>query len=380
VYTHYQQFLSKVKGASKFRQLPKSSYPKNIRLNFASNDYLQLSKHSEILKAAQDALNHYGCGATGSRLLSGNYPLIEEFEAQIAKDKQTKHALIFSSGFQANLSVLAALLDKKILKAEPLVFFDKYNHASLYQAINLSQTKLIRYHHLDMNHLEEQLKKNQHQSQNKFIVSETVFGMDGDTAAIEDLIALCQKYDCFLYLDEAHATGLFGSKYYGLSTDYNLSSIPHLIMGTFSKALGSHGAYVACDEVIYQYLINNCQGLIYTTANSPLTIAAAFSAWKLLPHLNKEIEKLFQLANYLQTKFLTLGYSTSNSKSNIVSLLLKEELRTLELHQLLQSNGIIASAIRPPTVPPGTSRLRFAINTAHELQDLNDLIEVLKRC
>lgn len=379
MYRQYQDFLSQLQNTAKYRKLPESCH-RNTSLNFSSNDYLQLSRHPEVINAIQNALFKYGAGATGSRLLSGNYPLIEEFEAQIAKDKHTQKALIFASGYQANQSVLSSLLNKKILKHEALLFFDKYNHASLYQAAYVSQNSIQRYHHLDVNHLEHLLQKQKHHQGLKFVVSETVFGMDGDVAPIQDLINLCKQYDCFLYLDEAHATGLFGHKNYGLSTHFDLSAIPHLIMGSFSKALGSHGAYIACDETISALLINSCPGFIYSTANSPLTIASAYAAWKLLPTLDQDIKRIFKFSTYLQSQLKLRNFLSTASVTHIVTLILKDENKTLDFQKKLQQQGIIASALRPPTVPPATSRLRFAINSSHTLENIDYLLEVISQC
>lgn len=343
-------------------------------IDFASNDYLGLSQNQTILKKALSTAKKYGIGATGSRLLSGNSKIFENFEKEIAKCKKTESALIFNSGFQCNISVLASLLDRKTLKAEPLVFFDKLNHSSLYQAVFLSNANMIRYRHNDMKHLANLLEKYCKDKRPKFIVTETIFGMDGDTIDISHLTDLCKKYKTFLYLDEAHATGMVGKYGYGLSTEADLTNIPHVIMGTFSKALGVSGAYLACSNIIKKYLINFCPGFIYSTANSPLTVGAAFESWKLIPTLDNLRTKVRLNSKYVKKHLNDLGLNTSNSSSNIIPIIIREEEAAASLQKKLQKLNINVSLVRPPTVPNGTSRLRVAINALHSDLDIQKLL------
>ena len=196
--------------------------------DFATNDYLSMSENHENISAGYRASKKYGVGATGSRLLSGNYDLISTFEQEIAAAKKTENALIFNSGFQCNITVLSALISPKILGSKPLVFFDKLNHASLYQAALASEADLIRFNHNDMDHLETLLKKFECTKAQKFIVVETVYGMDGDILPIDCLLDLARKYNCFLYFDEAHATGILGKNGYGLTEDYNLNNLNYV--------------------------------------------------------------------------------------------------------------------------------------------------------
>lgn len=370
----YQEQIARLQDTGKYRQLPRPSQP---NLDFSSNDYLGLSQHPEVIEAAIQSAKRDGVGATGSRLLSGNKSLFEAFEAQIARDKRTESALIFNSGFQANMSVLSSLLDAKILGAKPLVFFDKLNHASLYQAVFLSGAELIRYRHHDMKHLSDLLEKTDHTRQ-KFIVSETIFGMDGDILPLEHLLQLAKTHEAFLYLDEAHATGILGPRGYGLSTAFDLSQVPHLIMGTFSKAIGCSGAYIACTENLKQYLINSAPGFIYSTAPSPMIIAAAQKAWELVEKLGLQRKQLLESGAVLRQALTALGFHTGNTNSHIVPLILGSEEATLEARDILSQHGIQVSAIRPPTVPPGTARLRIALNSQHRAEDLQYLQGCLK--
>jgi 8-amino-7-oxononanoate synthase len=348
-------------------------------LDFSSNDYLALAQSEALYRAASQAGYQYGVGTGGSRLLAGNPPLFAELESRIAKDKGTEAALIMQSGFQANSSVLASLLHSPVLGAKPLVFFDKLNHASLYQALFLSKAEMIRYRHNDMQHLQDLLTKHQQSTRPKFIVTETLFGMDGDIVPLSDLVQLARQYHTFLYLDEAHATGIIGAGGYGLANSSNIEDVPHVIMGTFSKALGCFGAYIACPEQIKNYLINACPGFIYATSLSPMVIGAVNKAWDMVPSLTQERALLFSHATLLRNRLNQAGFDTATSSTHIIPLILGDEKTVMHAKTVLYQSGIMLSAIRPPTVPPKTSRLRIALNIRHHLHDLNRLLEALKQ-
>lgn len=379
MYQLYNQHLQELQVSGKYRQLPELNFLSKPCLDFSSNDYLSFQQKEELMHAAAQAAYQHGIGATGSRLLSGNKIIFEKLEARIAQDKGTESALVFNSGFQANVSVLASLLDQKVLKTQPLVFFDRLNHASLYQAMFLSKAVLIRYRHNDMQHLSVLLASYQKDLRPKFIVTETLFGMDGDILPIQQVVALAARHHAFLYLDEAHATGVIGNHGYGLSTTVTLKEIPHVVMGTFSKALGCSGAYIACNQILKDYLINKAAGFIYSTAISPMLIGAVSKAWELVRTLDKERQQLFSLAQFLRGQLLGLGLNIGNSTSHIIPILLGEENFTMQSKQQLLQKGIMVSSIRPPTVPPGASRLRIALNVSHTKQDIDFLISNLKK-
>lgn len=375
--TSYNQYCSKLQSENHYRQLFLLPQDK-AHIDFSSNDYLGLSQQKALVQAATKAGECWGAGATGSRLLSGNSQLLNAFEKRIAQDKGTEAALVFSSGFQANLTVLASLLDKRVLAAQPLVFFDQLNHSSLYNAVFLSGAELIRYQHNDMSHLASLLKAAHTKDRPKFIVTETVYGMDGDKAHLNEIIALAEEHKAFVYLDEAHATGLFGPQGYGLSTDMQFNGIPHLVMGTFSKALGVSGAYIACSQDLRNYIINKTTGFVYSTAPSPLVVGAAQKAWEWVPHFQPERKKLFAMAQHLRNELSIAGFDTGLSNTHIVPVILKDEKRTLDAKVKLARQGIIVSAIRPPTVMPAQSRLRLALNTTHTELDIEKTIAVIK--
>ncbi|OYV48672.1 MAG: 8-amino-7-oxononanoate synthase [Verrucomicrobia bacterium 21-51-4] len=372
----YRQCCFDLEATGKVRKLPERLTPISPELDFTHNDYLGLCRHPDILAAGLKAAREYGVGASGSRLLSGNPPLFSLFEAAIAQDKHTDSALIFNSGFQANLSVLASLLDARVLGARPVVFFDKANHASMYQAVFLSGAELVRYKHLDYAHLESSLQRFKADSRPKFIVTETVFGMDGDVVSIPNIEAIAAKHKAFIYLDEAHAVGMVGPSGFGLSTQLS-HEIPSVSMGTFSKAVGVSGGYVASSALIKDYLLNKAQGFIYSTANSPFVIGAAFKAWQLMREMHAERERLMDLAQSLRLRLKALGLNTGNSTTHIIPII-HPSLPFLQALQVrFREAGIGVSFIRPPTVPPNASRLRIAINTAHSASSVNALIQVL---
>lgn len=375
--TQYQQYCLDRQQTGRYRILPTN--PKIIPLNFSSNDYFGLS-HSPLLReAALKAAKTYGVGATGSRLLSGSNALFTQLENDIANAKKCESALIMGSGFQANSSVLASLLDSKVLKAKPLVFFDKLNHASLYQAAFLSQAELIRYHHNDMMHLSDLLNKYKKDTRPKFIVTETLFGMDGDLLPIEDIATLARQHQTLLYLDEAHATGIAGDQGYGLASTISLTDIPHVIMGTFSKALGCFGAYIASPANIKDYLINHCPGFIYSTALSPMLVGAAKAAWELMPSLHEKRNKLLSNAEWFRAQLQANGWDIGTSSTHIIPIILGDEKEVARANHLLLEANIVVSIIRPPTIPPNTCRLRLALNTQHTQQDLIRFLDILKK-
>lgn len=385
----YANFIHNLKQQHRFRSLTGDvisiNAPKNStnsfnqllqhNLNFASNDYLGLSNHPKLLQAAYDFAKIYGVGATGSRLLSGDRTIFLELEQQISKDKGTEAALIFNSGFQANISVLSSLLDFNVLEAKPLVFFDKLNHSSLYQAIFLSKAELIRYRHNDMQHLADLLAVNANVDRPKFIVTETLFGMDGDLLPIEDLIFLANKYQAFVYLDEAHATGIIGDRGYGLAAKVDFKGVDYLLMGTFSKAVGCSGAYIASNKVIIDYLINKAPGFMFSTAMSPVLIGAVSKAWGLIKDLAVERRLLFEQAAYLRQRLQRLGIAINNSNTHIIPIVLEQEQQVLTAKTEFMRKGILLSAIRPPAVPVGTARLRIALNSSHDYAGLGLLLD-----
>lgn len=340
-------------------------------VNFSGNDYLGLSQHPALVERAQQWTDRYGAGSAASRLVTGNLEPYRQIEAKIAKLKGSEAALVMASGFQANAAVLQALLDKSVLGAEPLVFADRLNHASMHFGCKAADARQIRYRHCDLEHLRELLEKNAGDGRPKFILTESVFSMDGDVARMGKIIALAREHEAFVVCDDAHATGVLGEGGKGLSDDADM------VIGTFSKAMGSFGAYVACSQVMRDYLVNRCTGLIYSTALPPGILGAIDAALDLLPELDSERKHVARLAEEFRDGAASCGFGTGQSTTQIVPVIVGEAGDAVELSARLADAGLWVTAIRPPTVPKGTARLRVAFSAAHSDKDLNMLLQAL---
>ncbi len=338
-------------------------------IDFSSNNYLALADHPKLKEEAVRWTNLYGVGSRASRLVTGTFPPYLELEKKIAAWKGSEAALIVGSGFLANLGAVSALADRGTS-----IFADKLNHASLNSGAQLSGADFKRYLHLDYRHLEEFIGKET--SPRRIIVSDTVFSMDGDLADVEQLGKIAGKNDAILYLDDAHATGIFGVRGEGLSSGAGGMTIS---MGTFSKALGSYGAYLACSEEIKEYFINRCSTFIFSTALQPATYGAIDAAVDLVQTSEYiEIRKalLMKSAN-LAREIRGLGFETGATASPIIPVLVGDSDKALRISQKLLDKGILAVAIRPPTVPKDSARLRISLNAAHNDEDISKLLEAL---
>ncbi len=338
-------------------------------INFASNDYLGLTKHSELKRRAIEFTEKYGVGLGSSRLVSGNLNVFEQIERKIAQFKGTETSLLLPSGYQTNATVLAALGRKRTLLAS-----DHENHNSITTGIQLSQGDWQRYSHNDLGHLETLLRKSADSA--KWIVSESVFSMDGDLSDVTALSKLATKYDAAVYIDEAHATGVLGSEGRGLSYDANGVDIA---MGTFSKAFGSFGAYIACSNVMRHYLVNFCSGLIYSTALPPPVLGAIDAALDVIPSMNEERARLLEKSETLRNQLNKLGFSTGNSQTQIIPIIVGTDAEALSLASYLEECAILAPAIRPPTVREGEARIRVSLTAVHTDEHIDQLLSSLRR-
>ena len=340
-------------------------------LNLASNDYLALRFHEGLVERAKQWTEAYGVGSGASRLVTGNLTSFATLEAKVATLKRKPAALIMASGFQANAAVLQALLDRSVLGAEPLVFSDRFNHASMHFGCAAAGAHEIRYRHGDAVDLGELLSQYQDDSQPKFILTESVFSMDGDVAPLAAVARLARENNAMLIVDDAHATGILGEGGRGLSDEGDL------VIGTFSKALGGFGAYVACSATLRDYLINRCGGLIYSTALPPPVLGAIDAALDLLPSLDAQRTHVACLAERFRVGVRALSFDTSASTTQIVPLMAGTNHAALALSKRLREAGFFATAIRPPTVPAGTARLRLAFTAAHTEADVDTLVNAL---
>ncbi|MGB6241670.1 MAG: 8-amino-7-oxononanoate synthase [Castellaniella sp.] len=339
-------------------------------LNFSSNDYLGLASHPALTTRARDYAQRYGAGSTASRLICGTRDHTLAIEAKLAHAKGAEAALLFSSGWQANAAVLPALL--RLLGRNTQVYVDRLAHASLHQGCRAAGIQEIRFRHQDLDHLEHLIQARDDRASHRIIVTESVFSMDGDLCDVPGLTAIAERYGAFLYLDEAHATGVLGPGGMGLS-----GLVPgrvHLAMGTFSKALGGFGAYVAGSRALCDYLINTCSGFIHTTALPPAVLGAIDAALDLVPGLQTERDRLAAHGKRLRAALQDMGMDTGASSTHIVPLILGDEQRALTFSRRLHAQGMLTTAIRPPTVPVGTSRLRIALSAAHTDADIDALI------
>lgn len=330
-------------------------------LDASSNDYLGLSRHPLCAARACEYARLWGTGSASSRLIRGTLPIHEALETRLAALKGSEAALVMGSGFQTNASVIAALLDRQALGGEPLIFADKLNHASMHEGCRLAGARQIRYRHLDMTHLNTLLAKHASTPGPRFILSETVFSMDGDRADVPALAELAERFGAFLYLDEAHAVGVLGQAGLGLACGVPIAS--GLVMGTFSKALGGYGAYVCCAKTVREYLVNRAPGFIFSTALPPPVLGAVDAALDLLPGMDGERAALLENAALLRQKLAARGLETGDSTTQIVPVIVGEESAAMAAMRALAERGILAAAVRPPTVPPGSSRLRLSLTT-----------------
>lgn len=344
-------------------------------LNLASNNYLGLAGLKELNQGAIQAIEEYGTSASASRLISGTYALYDRLEERIRQFKNTEAALAVGSGYAANLCLLIALA-----RRNTCVFSDRLNHASINDGIRISRARHIRYRHLDTDHLLHLLKKYA-QAQSKIIVTDSVFSMDGDTAPLEELARLARDQGALLMVDEAHATGIFGQGR-GLAGHLGLEQDIHVHMGTFSKALGSYGGYIASSREIIDLVINRGRAFIFSTALPPAVVGASLAALDMVAQNPGMGAPLLDMAQELREHLNRLGFDTGQSTSQIIPVILGSSTLTLKARDRLMDLGLFTAAVRPPAVPDNTSRLRISLRLdlkqGHMLQ-VKKALETLAR-
>ncbi len=345
-------------------------------LNFSSNDYLGLSQNNIIKRDTIKIIKKYGIGSGSSRLVAGNFDFHEKIENDLAKKKKSEAAIIFSTGYLANYSILSSILSSNIFKKNPIVFSDKLNHQCIYEGCKNKKINFLRFRHNDMNHLEYLLKKNKFKQNPKFILSESVFSMDGDFADIAALVNLKKKYNSFLFLDEAHATGIYGDNGFGLSTEF--SNDIDCVTGTFSKAFGSFGAYASCSKNLKSFLINKCPSFIYSTSLPFSLLASIYSGIKIIPKLKNERKKLIKNSYFLRKILKKDNFDIGNSQTNIIPIIIGDSKKTILVSEKLEKKGFYVAPIRPPSVPPNSSRLRISISSCHSQNNIKKLFNSLK--
>lgn len=349
----------------------------HAKIDFSSNDYLGFAKSAAIFHATHQYLvaNDLKCnGATGSRLLSGNHKVYEEAENGIAAFHQSESALIFNSGYDANVGFFSAVPQRG-----DLILYDELSHASIRDGIQLSKAKAYKFQHNDLEDLEHLIQRFKTESTEIYIVTESVFSMDGDTPNIQELVLLCEKYDCFLVIDEAHALGVFGDKGAGLIQTQQLQNRIFARIMTFGKGLGCHGAAIVGSEQLKQFLVNFSRSLIYTTGLSPHAVATILTAYQ---HLDRESQAQAQLReniSYFNQEKNLLGLKPMfvRSKSAIQSAIIPGNDRVKTIASQLQQKGFEVKAILSPTVPEGQERLRFCLHSYNSRDEISEVLALL---
>jgi 8-amino-7-oxononanoate synthase len=344
-------------------------------LNLSSNNYLGLASHPSLKAAASAAAQMAGCGSGSSRLIAGSSKLHEQLEARLASFKRSESALLFNSGYTANVGVITSLVG-----AGDLILSDALNHASIIDGCRLSRATCKIYPHADVAALEALLTsaiQAGHRGKT-LVVTDSVFSMDGDLAPLREIADLCRRYEALLVVDEAHATGCVGPNGRGLLAELNITYEGTIAVCTLSKALGSFGAFVAGPRVLKEYLINVARNFIFTTALPPPVIAASMAALDVLEQTPSLVERLRENAAFFRQGLQRLGFNTLNSSTHIVPVLVGDSQRALEMAERLFQRGIFAVAIRPPTVPPGSARIRTSVMATHSHADLAYALEVFE--
>jgi 8-amino-7-oxononanoate synthase len=340
-------------------------------INFASNDYLGLAGDERLIEAAISATKKFGTGTTGSRLIGGHRDLHRQLEVALANLKQTEDALVFSSGYLANLGAIVSVVGKR-----DLILSDQYNHSSLKNGAMLSSATVQEYSHCNVEDLRAKLEENRDRYRRCLIVSDSVFSMDGDLCPLPELLALARQFNCMVLVDEAHATGVFGASGAGCVEHFGCSGQPLIQVGTLSKALGSLGGYVAGASALIDFLRNRAPTWIYTTGLTPADTAAALEAVKIVQQEPDRRLRLQQnIKNFISNAITNYQLPITNSLSPIFTFPLKDAATALVASSKLKEIGIFAPAIRPPTV--SVSRIRISLMATHELAHLQQLVEAL---
>ena len=338
-------------------------------LMMASNNYLGLTFDTRVIEGALKGAQQYGTGSGGSRLVSGTFPLFTELERSLAKFKNTEKAIVFNTGYMANVGTISAVADKNTI-----IFSDALNHASIIDGCRLSRGTVKTYSHCDIDELKSLLKQVDRNTR-KLIVTDGVFSMDGDIAPLDKLYELSRDYNTLLMVDDAHATGTIGNGH-GTAAYFGLEKEVDIQLGTLSKSLGSVGGYVAANSTIIDYLVNTSRSFIFSTALSPADIGAALAALHVLESDVSVLRRLHENVNYMADQLISIGIDATN-ETPIFPILIGRNEDTLAVSNYLYEAGIIGTAIRPPTVPIGESRIRLTVTAAHSKTQIDYVCDTL---
>ena len=342
-------------------------------ISMASNNYLGLANHPAVKRAAIEAIEQWGVGAGAARLITGTMTPHHQLEQDLARFKQVEAALTFGTGYTTNLGLIPALIDR-----DGLILADRYCHASLIEACRLAKARLRVFHHNDVEHLKKLLKKRE-KARPTLVVTEGVFSMDGDLAPLPDLLALCRQHEATLVIDDAHGTGVMGTNGRGTVEHFGMNPQDLIQMGTLSKAIGTSGGYVAGPATLKDYLINTSKAFIYTTAQPPAIAAGASAAIRIIQDEPARRERLQTNRDALHAALRELGFQLTDTQSPILPIIVKSPERALAMSQALYEAGVFVPAIRPPTVPKHSSRLRLTVSSEHTQEQLETVVRCIQK-
>nr|WP_236838528.1 8-amino-7-oxononanoate synthase [Caldalkalibacillus salinus] len=337
---------------------------------FSSNNYLGLAHNPILIEKALKTLQEFGLGSSGSRLTTGNTEWHEKLEQRIARFKKTEAALLFSSGYLANIGVLSTLPEKG-----DVLLSDQLNHASIIDGCKLSKAETVIYQHADMNRLEQKLKETQTYTR-RFIVTDGVFSMDGTIVPLDQIMKLAKRYDAYVIVDDAHATGVLGKDGRGTSEFFGVS--PDVVIGTLSKAVGVEGGFVTGSKMLIDFLLNHARTFIFQTAIPPLSCAAAYAALDTIENDQDKRERLLRNIKIIKNRLEAMGFIVYGQHTPIIPVIMGEAETSVRFSEKLQEKGIYAPAIRPPTVPNGESRIRLTVTAAHHDSQVEHLLTSFK--
>lgn len=374
----FSQRLKDAKKANRYFYLREIQGPSLARIivegkeyiNFASYSYLGLMEHPKIMKAAKDAIDKYGSGAGGVRLLAGTTTLHKKLEEKLAEFKKAEAAITFSSGYVTNLSTISCLTDPK-----DIILIDKLDHASIIDGCMLSGARFRTYKHNNMEHLEKILEKSKDYN-TKLIVADAVFSMDGDIADLPNIRKLADKYGADVMIDEAHSLGVLGKTGRGIDQHFNMEGSVDISMGTLSKTIPSIGGYIASNKDVIDYLKHISRGFVFSASLPPSAVAATLAALEVMEKETWRYEKLRENIRLFIQGLIEMGFNTMNSETAVVPVLVGDEERTLELARFLNDNGIYVCPILYPAIPKNTNRVRNHLMATHSIEDINKALDI----
>ena len=343
-------------------------------LMLGSNSYLGLTNHPYVKERAIKAIEKYGTGCAGSRFLNGTLDIHIELEEKLAKLVGKEKALVFATGYQANLGGISAIANQK----GDIIITDKLDHASIIDGVRLSFAKMVRYNHADMKHLEKVLQ--QYKDEPKVIITDGIFSMDGDIAKLPEMVALAKKYDARLIVDDAHSIGVLGEKGGGTAEHFGLTDDVDMIIGTFSKSLASVGGFVAGDAKVMEYVQHNARSLIFSASLPPGSAGSVLGALEIMEQEPERIKKLWDNTHFMMDGLKSLGFNIGDAETPIIPVIIGDDMKTFAMWKKLQDENIFVNPTVPPAVQKGQSLIRTSYMATHTKAQLERALEAFKKC